>query len=177
MPVTQPRSTTMPEKESGLVDKLAGKVKAAAGNIAGDRDLAEEGELQRAKGAQADEAARPQAEAEQAADEARTKAELESNAVEQARLQAEIDEAERLDDIERQRRAEEARAASLADKLSDEAERLEEAEQSALDRQEQAVEVQEALAQRRADEIERQAAQSQRAADTLDAARRNIEEG
>ena len=106
----------MPEKKSGLVDKLAGKVKAAAGNIAGHRDLAEEGELQQAKGARADEAARLEAQAEQAADEARTKAEVESNAVEQARLQAEIDEAERLDDIERQRGAEEARAASLADR-------------------------------------------------------------
>jgi uncharacterized protein YjbJ (UPF0337 family) len=167
----------MPEKKSGLVDNLAGKVKAAAGNIAGDRDLAEEGELQQAKGARADEASRLEAEAEQAADETRTKAELESHAVEQARLHAEIDEADRLDDIERQRHAEEARAASLADKRSDVTERLEEAEQSALDRQEQVVEVEEALAQRRADEIERQAEQSQRAADTLDAARRNIEEG
>jgi uncharacterized protein YjbJ (UPF0337 family) len=167
----------MPEKKSGLVDKLAGKVKAAAGKIAGDRDLAEEGELQQAKGARADEAARLEAEAEQAADETRTKAELESHAVEQKGLQAEIDEAERLDDIERQHRVEEARAASLADKRSDVAGRLEEAEQSALDRQEQAVEVEEALAERRADEIERQAAQSERAADTLDAARRNIEEG
>jgi hypothetical protein len=55
--------------------------------------------------------------------------------------------------------------------------RLEEVEQSALDRQEQAVAVEEALAQRRADEIERQAAQSERAADTLDAARRNKEGG
>lgn len=167
----------MPEKKSGLVDKLAGKVKAAAGNIVGDRDLAEEGELQQAKGARADEAARLEAEVEHAADETRTKAELESHAVEQARLQAEIDETERLDDIERQRRAEEARAASLAGTRSDVAGRLEEAEQSALDRQEQAVEVEEALAQRRADEIKRQAAQSERAADTLDAARRNIEEG
>jgi uncharacterized protein YjbJ (UPF0337 family) len=167
----------MPEKKSGLVDKLAGKVKAAAGNIAGDRDLAEEGELQQARGARADEAARLEAEAEQAADETRTKAELESHAVEQARLQAEIDEAEHLDDIERQRRAEETRAAALGEKRSDVAGRLEEAEQSALARQEQAVEVEEALAQRRADEIERQAAQSERAADTLDAARRNIEEG
>jgi uncharacterized protein YjbJ (UPF0337 family) len=167
----------MPEKKSGLVDKLAGKVKAAAGNIAGHRDLAEEGELQQAKGARADEAARLEAQAEQAADEARTKAEVESNAVEQARLQAEIDEAERLDDIERQRGAEEARVASLADRRSDVAERLEDEEQSALDRQEQAVAVEKALAQRRADEIERQAAQSERAADTLDVARRNIEEG
>jgi uncharacterized protein YjbJ (UPF0337 family) len=167
----------MPAKKTGLVDKLAGKVKAAAGNVAGDQDLAEEGKLQQAKGARADEAARRAAEAEQAADETRTKAELESHAVEHARLQAEIDEAERLDDIERQRHAEEARAASLADKRSDVAGRLEEEEQSALDRQEQVVEVEEALAQRRADEIERQAAQSERAADTLDAARRNIEEG
>ena len=167
----------MPEKKSGLVDKLAGKVKAAAGNVAGDRDLAEEGRLQQAKGARAGEAARLEVEAEQAADEARTRAELESNAVEQARLQAEIDEADRLDDIERQRHAEEARAASLADRRTDVAGRLEEAEQSALDRQEQAVAVEEALAQRRADEIERQAAQSERAADTLDAARRNKEGG
>ena len=167
----------MPEKKSGLVDKLAGKVKAVAGNIAGDRDLAEEGELQQAKGTRADEAARLEAEAEQAADEARIGAEVESNAVEQARLQAEIDEARRLDDIERQRRAEEARAASLADRRSDMAGRLEEAEQSALDRQEQAVDDNEALAQRRADEIERQAAQSERAADTLAHVRRNIEEG
>jgi uncharacterized protein YjbJ (UPF0337 family) len=167
----------MPEQKSGLIDKLAGKVKAAAGNVAGDRDLVEEGELQEAKGARADEAARLEAEAEQAADETRTKAELEGHALDQARLRAEIDEAERLDDIERQRRADEVRAASLADRRSGAAGRIEEAEQSALDRQEHAAETEEARAQHRADEIERRAARSERRADALDAARRNLEEG
>src|SRR4030095_8996698 len=33
----------------GLVDKLTGKVKEAVGNLAGKRDLAEEGELQQAR--------------------------------------------------------------------------------------------------------------------------------
>jgi uncharacterized protein YjbJ (UPF0337 family) len=167
----------MPEKKSGLVDKLAGKVKATAGKIAGDGDLAEEGELQQAKGTRTAEAARLEAEADQAADEARVSAEVESNALERTRVQAEIDEAQRLDDIERQRRAEEARAASLADEHADAANRLEEAEQSALDRREQAVDDEEARAERRADELERKAAQAEQAADMLAAARRNLEEG
>ena len=61
------------------------RVKATAGNIAGNRKLAEEGELQQANEAAADEVAHREAEVEQAP-EARPTAELESDAVEQARL-------------------------------------------------------------------------------------------
>ena len=55
------RQRKSPTAGGGLVDKLVGKVKASAGNLAGRRDLAEEGELQHAKGEQADEAARLEA--------------------------------------------------------------------------------------------------------------------
>src|SRR5512132_4401930 len=93
----------------GLVDKLTGKVKEAVGDLAGKRDLAEEGELQQARAAEARRAARLEAEAEQAADEARVDAELQATAVDQAEAEVALDEAERLDEIVRQQRADRAR--------------------------------------------------------------------
>lgn len=158
----------------GAVDKVAGRAKQAVGKLVGDQDLVDEGELQQAKAAQAKEAARLEAEADQATDEARTKAKLESNAVEQARVRAELDAAERLGDIERTERAEESHAESVADRRRQVLDRLEAAEEAALDRREQAIEADERLAESRVDEIERQAAEAEQVADGLDAAQKTV---
>jgi uncharacterized protein YjbJ (UPF0337 family) len=159
----------------GLVDKVAGKVKAAAGNLAGRRDLAEEGELQQSRADQADEAARLEAEAEQAADEARARAGIEANAVEQAYAETELAETERLDDIERQQQAEQARAGAVAQQRRAVLDRQEAAEEATLERREAAMAADDAAAHGRADEIERQAADAGRAADRLAGARETIE--
>ena len=103
--MTDEKATT----RGGLVDKLTGKVKEAAGNLAGKRDLAEEGELQQARAAEARRAARLEAEAEQDADEARVDAQLQATAVDQAEAEVALDEAERLDEVDRQLGADHAR--------------------------------------------------------------------
>ena len=138
-------SPKKPTAPGGIADRLAGKVKAVAGGLLDRDDLSEEGELQQAKAARAEEAARLEAEAQQAADEARTEAELEANAVERARVQAEIDEAERLDEIERERRTEQAQADLLAQRRAESLEREAAAEEAVLDRREDAVQTGERL--------------------------------
>lgn len=160
----------------GLIDKVAGKVKAAAGNLAGHRDLAEEGELQQSRADQADEAARLEAEAEQRADEAHTRAKIEANAVEHAYAETELAEAERLDDIERQQQAEQARADAVAQQRRAVLDRQEDAEEATLDRREAALAADAAAAHAGADEIERQADDAERAADTLAGVRKTIED-
>ena len=137
----------------GLVDKVAGKVKAAAGNLAGRRDLAEEGELQQSRAAQADEAARLEA------------------------------EAERLYDIERQQQAGQSRADAVAQQRRAALDRQEAAEEATLERREAAlaaddaaIAADDAAAHARADEIERQAADAERSADRLAGARKTIED-
>ena len=146
----------------GLVDKVAGKVKAAAGNLAGRRDLAEEGELQQSRAVQAD--------------EARARAGIEANAVEQAHAETELAEAERLDDIERRQQAEQARADAVAQQSRAVLDRQEAAEEATLERRETAIAADDAAAHARADEIERQAADAERAADRLAGARETIED-
>ena len=166
-------SETNPTARPGLADKVAGKVKAAAGGLLGRPDLAEEGELQQSKAAQAEEAAR---QAEQAADEAHARAELEANAVDQARVDAELDQAGRLEGIDRQQDEAQTRARAGADRQCEAHSRHEAAERVALDRQEESIDAGEAASRRRADEIEREAAEAQRAADALAGARKNIED-
>jgi hypothetical protein len=123
-----------------LADKVAGKVKAAAGGLLGRPDLAEDGELQQSKAAQAEEAARLEAQAEQAADEADARAELEANAVDQARVDAEVDQAGRLEGIDRQQDEAQTRARAWADRQREARSRHDAAEQAALDRQEESIE-------------------------------------
>ena len=169
-------SETNPTARPALADKVAGKVKAAAGGLLGRPDLAEEGELQQSKAAQAEEAARLEAQAEQAADEAHARAELEANAVDQARVDAELDQAGRLEGIDRQQDEAQTRTRAWADRQREAHSRHEAAERVALDRQEESIDAGEAASRRRADDIEREAAEAQRAADALAGARKNIED-
>jgi uncharacterized protein YjbJ (UPF0337 family) len=101
------------ETAGGLVGKLAGKAKAAAGSLTGNDDLAREGRLQEA-GAEADIAARRDAaEARTEAEQARVEEELADAQEERERIQAEID-AERAEErIEQDRFRKEADAVRL----------------------------------------------------------------
>jgi uncharacterized protein YjbJ (UPF0337 family) len=159
----------------GLVDKLTGKVKEAAGNLAGKRDLAEEGHLQQARAAEARRAARLEAEAEQAADEARVDAQLQATAVDQAEAEVALDEAERLDEVDRQLGADHARIRTAARSRREELDRQVAAHEAALDRRERGVEAGAAAAEARAEEIDRRAAADAQAAATLAAARETVE--
>jgi uncharacterized protein YjbJ (UPF0337 family) len=160
----------------GSVDKLTGKVKEAAGNLAGNRDLAEEGKLQQARATEARRAGRLDAEAEQAADEARVDAELQATAVDQAEAGVALDEAERLDQIDRQQGADQARTRASARSRREELDHKVAAEEAALDRRERGVEAGAAAAEARAEEIDRRAAAEKEAAATLAAARETVEE-
>jgi uncharacterized protein YjbJ (UPF0337 family) len=155
----------------GSVDKLTGKVKEAAGNLAGNRDLAEEGKLQQARATEARRAGRLDAAAEQAADEARVDAELQATAVEQAEAGVALDEAERLDEIDRQQGADQARTRASARSRREELDHKVAAEEAALDRRERGVEAGAAAAEARAEEIHRRAAADAQAAATLAATR------
>jgi uncharacterized protein YjbJ (UPF0337 family) len=159
----------------GLVDKLTGKVKEAVGNLAGNRDLAEEGELQQAQAAEARRAARLEAEAEQAADEARVDAELQATAVDQAEAEVALDEAEHLDEIDRQQEANHARTRAASRSQREELDRQVAENEAALDRRERGVEAGAAAAGARAEEIDRRAAADVQAAAGLAAARETVE--
>jgi uncharacterized protein YjbJ (UPF0337 family) len=158
-----------------LVDKLTGKVKEVAGNLAGKRDLAAEGELQQARAAEARRAARLEAEAEQAADEARVDAQLQATAVDQAEAEVALVEAERLDEIDRQQRADHARTLAAARSRREELDRQVAAHEAALERRERGVEAGTAAAEARAEEIDRRAAADAQAAAALGAARETVE--
>jgi hypothetical protein len=88
---------------------------------------------------------------------------------------AELDQAGRLEGIDRQQDEAQTRARAWADRQREAHSRHEAAEGVALDRQEESIDAGEAASRRRADEIEREAAEAQRAADVLAGARKNIE--
>ena len=120
----------------GVVGKLAGKAKEAAGAAVGDDDLAREGRLQQAQSDAEVNARREAAEARQREAEAELEAERDETLHERERLQAEQAQKEREDAIERDRvraeqeaTAEQARAEQAADAQRRAAERAAQAEQ------------------------------------------------
>jgi hypothetical protein len=112
----------------------------------------------------------------QAADEARVDAELQATAIDQAQAEVALDEAERLDEIERQQGADHARTRTAARSRREELDRQVAADQAALDHRDRGVEAGAAAAEARAQEIDRHAASDAQAAATLAAARETVEE-
>src|SRR3954462_1762873 len=94
----------------GLVGKLAGKAKEAAGSVIGNDDLAREGRLQDAQSEQELEARREEAEARQREQEAEVESERAETERERERLQHEVAEERREEAAERDRQAAEQRA-------------------------------------------------------------------
>ena len=125
-----------PDTSGGVLDKLAGKAKQAVGSIVGNETLAEEGALQERKADTTKEAARLTAEAQQAERKADLAAEQEQNRLEQARIEAELAEQSRADEIEREERAERAAVAAEAARKEATAAQQEQAEEARLDRKE-----------------------------------------
>ena len=93
-----------PERTAGgLVGRIAGKAKEAAGSLIGNGDLAREGRLQQAQvDAEAD-APRSDAEAQQRDAEAKLQADKTETEIERQRLQNEVAAQEREQQIERDR--------------------------------------------------------------------------
>lgn len=97
----------------GLVGKLAGKAKAAAGSLIGDDDLAREGRLQEAGSEAGIEARRAEAEARVERDQARVEEERAEVEEERRRLQAEVAAESAEQRAERERFSKEGDAAQL----------------------------------------------------------------
>src|SRR3954463_14288279 len=98
----------------GMVGKLAGKAKAAAGSLTGNDDLAREGRLQEAQSEAEITARKEEAEAQQARAEAELEAERAETKAERDELRNELTEQEREEQAERDRQAAEQQAAADA---------------------------------------------------------------
>lgn len=165
-----------PEPHGGVVDKLAGKAKQAVGRIVGDENLAEEGALQERKADTAKDATRLTAEALQAEREADLAAEQEANRLEQARIEAELAEQSRADEVEREERAERAAVAADIHRKEAIAVQQEQAAEARLDRKEGDVVAELIDGAQEAAEIDEDARRAEAAADALDAAQRNLDQ-
>ncbi len=165
-----------PTPTGGVIDKLAGKAKQAVGNLVGNDDLAAEGELQEEKAAAAKDAARLELEAEHAEREAEVAAEQERNRVEQLRVESELADRARDEQIERVASAEKAEAARLAARKEAVAADLERQDEAEVARHQV-----EAVAERidgaqEVAEVEAEAQQAEAAAELLDAAQQNLDQ-
>jgi uncharacterized protein YjbJ (UPF0337 family) len=165
-----------PDTRSGVLDKLSGKAKQVVGNIIGNETLAEEGALQERKADTAEHASRLAADAEQTEHEADLTAKEEHNRLEQARVQAELAEHTRADEIEREARAERAAVAAEAARRETAAAQQAQAEHASLDRKEADVVAERIDGAQEAAEIAQDARRAEAAADALDAAQRNLDE-
>lgn len=160
----------------GLLDKVAGKAKEAVGDLTGNDDLVEEGELQHAKGATEAEARRLEAEAEQAEEVAELTGAKQENRIAQERVQADLARDAQEQRAELQRKAEEERVEREAAQREVAIEQQAEVEHARLDREERDVAVDHGEAVVDAARAEREAAEAEAAAEALDAAQENIEQ-
>ena len=165
-----------PDTRRGVLDKLAAKAKQAVGSLVGNETLAEEGALQERKADTAKDATRLTAEAQQAEREADLTAEQEENRLEQARIEAELAEQTRADEIEREERAERAAVAADVARKEATAAQQEQAEEARLDRQEADVVAERIDGAQEAAEIDEDARRAEAVADALDAAQRNLDQ-
>jgi uncharacterized protein YjbJ (UPF0337 family) len=152
----------------GVLGRVVGKAKAAVGGLVGNDDLKREGNLQQAQSeaeliAERETEAAEQRKQRAAVDEQRTQA-----TAERGRLEAELEAEERKENIERNEARAEASIAAQAAHDKAIAETREELQQTAADAAEQA-----ALRQRAADaaeaaRLEQQAKKAELTADAID---------
>jgi uncharacterized protein YjbJ (UPF0337 family) len=161
-------------RESGVVEKIAGKVKEKAGAVIGNEELEREGRLEQQRVDAEKEAARREERAEQAAAEADVEAEKRDIAVERRELAAEVADARLRDEAEQARKFEKQR---ITDQLN-QRERVIEAQNRAEERavQQDRVEAVRDHARTAAEaaEAEREARKAELAAEVLDAAQEKI---
>lgn len=148
----------------GPLGRFAGKAKEAAGSVLGNEELAREGRLQQAQTDAEEVAQREAREAEQAAAEAGTQAQRDELALERERLEAELAEEQRLEQIERDAARERAEAARH--EAAAEAERS--AEQRAAGAEEERARQERAAAEAETARLEQQARAAEARADAID---------
>jgi uncharacterized protein YjbJ (UPF0337 family) len=159
---------------SGVFEKVAGKAKAVVGRLIGNDDLAEEGELQQAKAKTAQEAAVLMDEAEQRDREADLASEQEANRIERERVEAELAQAERDAQIERERQTEVTRIEQQAARSRAVVSAQADHDDDVLRQREQAVVAAHVEGVIEAAAIKQEARQAEAAADALEAAQRNL---
>jgi uncharacterized protein YjbJ (UPF0337 family) len=164
-----------PGRSGGLFEKVAGKAKEAVGSLIGNDDLASEGRLQQTKAEKAAEAERLAAQAEQADEQAEVAAAAETNRIEQQRVNGELAERERLQQIERDKTAAQAEVERNAQRREAVIERQAEAEEAVIERHEVDAVAERIDGQVEAAEIAQEAKRAAAAAEALDAAQRELE--
>jgi uncharacterized protein YjbJ (UPF0337 family) len=167
-------STDLTDKEKterttgGVVGRLTGKAKEAAGTLVGNDDLAREGRLQQAQADAETQAARHAEDAEQRrqeADLAQARAETE---LERERLQNELATEKREDRIEHDRRQAEREAQAEAQRARAAAEQDREAQESAAMSAQREAERERVAAAKDEISLEQRARQADAIADALD---------
>ena len=152
----------------GLAGKFAGKIKAAAGSVLGNDDLAREGRLQEAQSDAETQAKREAAEARQADQEAQVAAEKAAVQDERRRLNSEVGAAEREERIERDRQKAEQAAAADAAQRERAAEAAKDAQKAAAGIQEDRAEQERIEDARTAVQLEQEARRLEAQADAVD---------
>jgi uncharacterized protein YjbJ (UPF0337 family) len=164
-----------PGRAGGLFERVIGKTKEAVGNLIGNDDLATEGELQQTKADKAAEAERLAAEAEHAEKKAEVTAEAEANRIEQQRVQGDLAERERLQQVAREKAQAKVEVERQAARREEAIERQAEAEEKTIQRHEVDAVAERIDGQAEAAEIAQEAKRAEAAADALDAAQRELE--
>lgn len=152
----------------GLVGKLAGKVKEAAGSLTGNQDLAREGRLQEAQSDAGFEASREAREASQREQQAQLVRERDETELERERLENEVAEQEREARAERDREVLERQVAAQEQEEKAQAERERAAKESSADRIEESAEAERLDAAREAIRLEQEARRVEAKAETTD---------
>ncbi len=160
----------------GVLDKVAGKAKEAIGDLAGNDELAEEGQLQQARAETAAEAQRLATEAEHAQEEAELAAAQVTNRIERERLDAELTAEAQEERAERERHGAQAAVERAAAREEALVEHQADAGEAVLDLAEHEVAVDQVETAATAARIEQDAARAEASADALDAAQANIDQ-
>jgi uncharacterized protein YjbJ (UPF0337 family) len=153
---------------AGLVGKLTGKAKEAAGSLVGNDDLAREGGLQQAQVEAETDADRFAGEATQQAEEAALAQEKNETDLERQRLQNEVAAQEREQRIGRDRQEADREASAKAERKRAEAERLRSAQESAAESGAERAERERLAAAKDEIRLEQQAREAEAQANAID---------
>jgi phosphoglycolate phosphatase-like HAD superfamily hydrolase/uncharacterized protein YjbJ (UPF0337 family) len=156
------------EPAGGLVGRVAGKAKEAAGELLDHDDLAREGRLQQASVDAEQEAGQREAAAARERDAAEREAERTRIEAERARLRTEVEASEREQQIEQDRRTAEQRAEAEASQRKRQAEVQGQGERAVAAQAELTAEQERVEAAQRAAALERQADRHEATADAVD---------
>jgi phosphoglycolate phosphatase-like HAD superfamily hydrolase/uncharacterized protein YjbJ (UPF0337 family) len=163
-----PNMTDAKEPAGGLVGRVAGKAKEAAGELLDHDELAREGRLQQASVDAEQEAGQREAEAARERDAAEREAERTRIEAERARLRTDVETSERERQIEQDRQTAEQRAQAEATQRKRQADAQGQGERAVAAHAELTAEQERVEAAQRAAALERQADRHEATADAVD---------